>query len=354
MATRGSPAVAFARRASARRASGGASPPRVPSSRLARVPARADASGGSTTAPSSEISRERLVEESLEACGWSELREHLAEYASTRLGQEACRDLPLPLGGPWESERLLDETEAAMAMESCYGTSLDIGGLMSAEVRRALYKAEKYASLGGDEFAAMAAFIASSTRLVKTIEGVRENGAPPAALAPLRSVVAAGAPRPEVADKIRACVDDQGGSGQRSPDFAARRSAPRRRRSSARAAERELVGDDAPGAEGARGDPDRAPGVARRRRRGGRRARPRRAPERGRAERAARADDRGGGDGNRRDPEEADVRRRGGGDGPLRRARDGGAPRRRRRQGEARRRPQRVPTEVRRPTGTEP
>ena len=57
----------------------------------------------------------------------------------------------------------------------------------------------------------MAAFIASSTRLVKTIEGVRENGAPPAALAPLRSVVAAVAPRPEVADKIRACVDDQGG-----------------------------------------------------------------------------------------------------------------------------------------------
>ena len=212
MATRGSPAVAFARRASARRASGGASPlPRVPSSRLARVSARADASGGSTTAPSSEISRERLVEESLEACGWSELREHLAEYASTRLGQEACRDLPLPLGGPWESERLLDETEAAMAMESFYGTSLDFGGIMSAEVRRALYKAEKYASLGGDEFAAMAAFIASSTRLVKTIEGVRENGAPPAALAPLRSVVAAVAPRPEVADKIRACVDDQGG-----------------------------------------------------------------------------------------------------------------------------------------------
>ena len=154
---------------------------------------------------------DELRAQSLEACGWRELCEHLAEYASTRMGQEACLNASLPTGGPWESELLLDETEAAMAMESHHGTSLDFGGVMSAEVRRALFKAEKFASLGGDELAAMMAFIGAATRLVKTVEGVKENGAPPPELQPLRDVVASVVTHAEVAEKIRACVDDQGG-----------------------------------------------------------------------------------------------------------------------------------------------
>ena len=154
---------------------------------------------------------DELRAQSLEACGWRELCEHLAEYASTRLGQEACLNASLPTGGPWESELLLDETEAAMAMESHHGTSLDFGGVMSAEVRRALFKAEKFASLGGDELAAMMAFIGAATRLVKTVEGVKENGAPPPELQPLRDIVASVVTHAEVAEKIRACVDDQGG-----------------------------------------------------------------------------------------------------------------------------------------------
>ncbi|MDB9925253.1 hypothetical protein OAD67_03220 [bacterium] len=154
---------------------------------------------------------DELRAQSLEACGWRELCEHLAEYASTRLGQEACREGILPSDGPWESELLLDETAAAMSMESYHGTSLDFGGVMSAEVRRALYKAEKYASLGGDELAAMMAFIGAATRLTKTVEGVKENGAPPADLQSLRNVVNTVVTHPEVADKIKAAVDDQGG-----------------------------------------------------------------------------------------------------------------------------------------------
>jgi DNA mismatch repair protein MutS2 len=90
------------------------------------------------------------------------------------------------------------------------GVSLDFGGIMSAEVRRALNKAEKYASLGGDELAAMMAFVGSATRLAKTVEGVRENGAPPPQLSPLRLIASGMVTHPEVADKIRACVDDQG------------------------------------------------------------------------------------------------------------------------------------------------
>ena len=154
---------------------------------------------------------DELRAQSLEACGWRELCEHLAEYASTRLGQEACLSCSLPTAGPWESELLLDETEAAMAMESHHGASLDFGGVMSAEVRRALFKAEKFASLGGDELAAMVAFIGATQRLVKAVEGVKENGAPPPELQPLRDVVARAVTHAEVAEKIRACVDDQGG-----------------------------------------------------------------------------------------------------------------------------------------------
>ena len=179
--------------------------------RLPVAPPARDATTRATSSRSRDVSADQLREQSLDACGWAELCEHLAEYASTRLGVEACRDLDLPSGGPWESELLLDETEAAIAMESHHGTSLDFGGILSAEVRRALYKAEKYASLGGDELAAMMAFISSATRLVKTVEGVKENGAPPPELAPLRHVVQSMVTHPEVADKIRACVDDQGG-----------------------------------------------------------------------------------------------------------------------------------------------
>ena len=156
------------------------------------------------------ISPTELRDQSLDACGWGELCQHLSEYASTRLGQEQCRALELPTGGSWESDLLLDETEAAIAMESFFGVSLDFGGIMSAEVRRALYKAEKFASLGGDELAAMMAFIGSATRLAKTIEGVKENGAPPPQLATLRHIASAMVTHPEVADKIRSCVDDQG------------------------------------------------------------------------------------------------------------------------------------------------
>ena len=152
--------------------------------RLPVAPPARDATTRATSSRSRDVSADQLREQSLDACGWAELCEHLAEYASTRLGVEACRDLDLPSGGPWESELLLDETEAAIAMESHHGTSLDFGGILSAEVRRALYKAEKYASLGGDELAAMMAFISSATRLVKTVEGVKENGAPPPELAP--------------------------------------------------------------------------------------------------------------------------------------------------------------------------
>ena len=43
-----------------------------------------------------EVSVDELRVQSLEACGWRELCEHLAEYASTRLGPEACLNASLP------------------------------------------------------------------------------------------------------------------------------------------------------------------------------------------------------------------------------------------------------------------
>jgi len=175
------------------------------------TPAQSSQRGTAKRVGFTTISPSELYKQSLEACGWGELCEFLSEYASTRLGQEQCRSLELPTGGSFESDLLLDETEAAIAMESYHGVSLDFGGIMSAEVRRALLKAEKYASLGGDELAATMAFIGSATRLAKTVEGVRENGAPPPQLSPLRLIVSGMVTHPEVAEKIRACVDDQGG-----------------------------------------------------------------------------------------------------------------------------------------------
>ena len=205
-----SPALAACAATRVRTRGEGAARWRLPPTRSGVAP-RAAQSATANPARGKDVSPEELAEQSLEACGWGELLEDLAEYASTRLGQEAVRVMQPPEGGAWQSEMLLDETEAAMVMENHLGASIDFGGIMSAEVRRALYKAEKYASLGGDELAAMVAFIASAARLKKTVENVAVNGVPPPELAPLRNIVAAMAPRPEVADAIKQCVDDQGG-----------------------------------------------------------------------------------------------------------------------------------------------
>ena len=205
-----SPALAACAATRVRTRGEGAARWKFPPSRSGVAP-RAAQSATANPARGKDVSPEELAEQSLEACGWGELLADLAEYASTRLGQEAVRVMQPPEGGAWQSEMLLDETEAAMVMENHLGASIDFGGIMSAEVRRALYKAEKYASLGGDELAAMVAFIASASRLKKTVENVAVNGVPPPELAPLRNIVAAMAPRPEVADAIKTCVDDQGG-----------------------------------------------------------------------------------------------------------------------------------------------
>ena len=102
------------------------------SSRAARRASTARAASVATSTTPPDISSADLSRESLVACGWHELCEHLAGYASTALGQEACRTLPLPSEGPWASEALLDETSAAVAMESHHGVSLDFGGILSA------------------------------------------------------------------------------------------------------------------------------------------------------------------------------------------------------------------------------
>ena len=74
-----------------------------------------------------------------------------------------------------------------------------LGGVMSAEVRRALFKAEKFASLGGDELAAMMAFIGAATRLVETVEGVPgERRAAARAPAPARRRRGRGVSRPRL------------------------------------------------------------------------------------------------------------------------------------------------------------
>jgi hypothetical protein len=103
----------------------GRTTPRAPAVRAAAA-ATGASSTPTTTPPTSNnaittISPSELYAASLDACGWGELCEHLSEYASTKLGQERCRALDLPAGGAWESDLLLDETEAAIAMESFHG-----------------------------------------------------------------------------------------------------------------------------------------------------------------------------------------------------------------------------------------
>jgi len=162
--------------------------------------------------PSSENAksvRDALVRRSLEQAGWDEAKAFLAARASTALGRAACETLE-PSETASDAQRLLNETEAAMAMESKHGVSLDFGGMLTAEVRRGFYKTRQGSPLGGDELAATAAFLESAKRLKSSIEGITESGELPRDLEPLRRIAYEMMTHSDLAERIRAAVEDTG------------------------------------------------------------------------------------------------------------------------------------------------
>jgi len=163
---------------------------------------------GPSTADARRV-RDELLERSLASAGWDDARAFLAKRASTASGRAACETLE-PATTSREAMRALDETEAAMAMESKHGVSLDFGGMLTAEVRRGFYKTRQGSPLGGDELAATAAFLESAKRLKSSIEGVTESGELPRALEPLRQIVRDVMTHGELAEKIRGAVEETG------------------------------------------------------------------------------------------------------------------------------------------------
>ena len=162
--------------------------------------------------PSSEDAksvRDALLKRSLEQAGWDEAKAFLAARASTALGRAACETLE-PSETASEAQRLLNETEAAMVMESKHGVSLDFGGMLTAEVRRGFYKTRQGSPLGGDELAATAAFLESAKRLKSSIEGITESGELPRDLEPLRRIAYEMMTHSDLAERIRAAVEDTG------------------------------------------------------------------------------------------------------------------------------------------------
>lgn len=153
--------------------------------------------------------RAELLARSTTQSGWDDARGFLAKRASTALGKAACETLE-PEETARAAERALDETAAAMAMESGFGVSLDFGGMLTAEVRRAFYKTRQGSPLGGDELAATAAFLESAKRLKSSIEGVTVSGELPPALQPLRRIVRDMLTHGELAETIRGAVDETG------------------------------------------------------------------------------------------------------------------------------------------------
>lgn len=163
---------------------------------------------GPSTADARRV-RDELSERSLTSAGWDDARGFLAKRASTALGRAACETLE-PATTSREATRWLDETEAAMAMESAHGVSLDFGGMLTAEVRRGFFKTRQGSPLGGDELAATAAFLESARRLKSSIEGVTESGEVPRALEPLRRIVRDVMTHGELVEKIRGAVVETG------------------------------------------------------------------------------------------------------------------------------------------------
>lgn len=135
-----------------------------------------------------------MQEETLRLLEWHRLCEHLATFASTKLGESACQALSIPDTLP-ETLVLLAQTEECLLID------LDFEGI--SDIRSALQRAEKGGMLSGIELVAIAQTLAGARNLRRTIEAVDK-------CTTLQRVMAGVRTYPELEQTIHFCIDESG------------------------------------------------------------------------------------------------------------------------------------------------
>ncbi|MBW4442602.1 MAG: endonuclease MutS2 [Plectolyngbya sp. WJT66-NPBG17] len=153
--------------------------------------------------------------ETLELLEWSRLCQHLATFASTKLGAIAIRALKIPTTQA-ETERLLAQTQEVYTLETQLTTGLSFEGIE--DIGDALERAALNGILSGVELLTIATTLSGARTLRRTIDN--QDGFPI-----LAGLVAELRTYPEIEQEIYRCINDDGKVSERaSPKLAGIRS----------------------------------------------------------------------------------------------------------------------------------
>lgn len=141
-----------------------------------------------------------LQTETLNLLEWHRLGQHLATFASTKLGAIAARQLPIPQM-PAETQTLLAQTKEMYALEQSLIGGLKFDGVQ--DIGDALERAERQGLLSGNELLAIATTLSGARQLRRTIDGQPD-------LPVLKELVADLRTYPELEQRIHYCIDDSG------------------------------------------------------------------------------------------------------------------------------------------------
>ncbi|MEP0915835.1 endonuclease MutS2 [Leptolyngbya sp. DQ-M1] len=153
--------------------------------------------------------------ETLELLEWSRLCQHLATFASTKLGAIALRALKIPTTQA-ETERLLAQTEEVYTLESQLANGLSFEGIE--DIGDALERAALNGILSGVELLSIATTLSGARTLRRTIDSQDDFPILTELVAELRTY-------PEIEQEIYRCINDDGKVSERaSPKLAEIRS----------------------------------------------------------------------------------------------------------------------------------
>lgn len=153
--------------------------------------------------------------ETLELLEWSRLCQHLATFASTKLGTIALRSLKIPTTQA-ETEHLLAQTQEVYNLETQLTTALNFDGIE--DIGDALERAALSGILSGVELLTIATTLSGARTLRRTIDN--QDGFPI-----LNELVEELRTYPEIEQEIYRCINDDGKVSERaSPKLAGIRS----------------------------------------------------------------------------------------------------------------------------------
>lgn len=144
--------------------------------------------------------RPLIASETLDLLEWPRLCQHLATFASTKLGTVAARHWQ-PATSLEDSQRLLAQTEEVYRLESRQPSGLPFDGIM--DIGPSLERAERQGVLSGEELLAIATTLAGARNLRRIIDDQADMPVLTELVSELRTY-------PEIEQSIHFCIDDRG------------------------------------------------------------------------------------------------------------------------------------------------